>query len=359
MKNDKIVNAFNTVQPNDEVKNRVFDQAMQKQHKKRPVFKAAGSFAAAAAVLCLMVLGSMLLTPQADNIFVIKAYAMAVQEDGSVQLREVDIANNRPEYWGGHIDGETKTLYLGIGLRCEGENIESVEFSTDDGFFAKQYVGNLSDISMSGVSASYAGPDHQLVVFGRDFDDVGSTITLDRETADNYLLFWGTNYAGNWEPASLFTFLKINVHAKASFSNGKTAERDVTIDLPGTGIVSSTLSKEQQAQNQKDYEAYEKLLRSIPLDKCAVVPDSVQALTYGDAYEYYSLDNQPLNSYIPITQEAMDAAPFDENGIFRQGSSLPSDGSDGYIPVIVRNGDDTFTGMVYKVPGQLILEYMK
>ncbi|MGE4485332.1 MAG: hypothetical protein AB7C97_09525 [Oscillospiraceae bacterium] len=357
MKNDKIVNAFNTVQPNDEIKNRVFDIAIQKQHKKSPVFKAAVSFATAVAVICLMVFGSMFLTPQADNIFVVKAYAMEVQEDGSVQLREVDIMDTRPEYWGGYIDGETNTMYVGLGLRCEGENIESVEFSTDDGFFAEQYIGNLSDISTSGVPTLYVGPDNQMVVFGTDFDDVGSMITLDKETADNYLLFWGTNYIDSSESPS---FPKVTtVHAKVTFRNGKTAEKDVTIDLSGTGAFTYQPSEEQNTQEQKEYEAYSKLLQSIPLDKCEVRPDSVQSFTYGDTYEYHTTGDPLATAYYPITEESADAALFDENGIFRHGSSLPDDGSDGFIAVIVRNADGTFTGMVYKVPGQLILEHMK
>lgn len=360
MKNDKIVNAFNTIQPSDEIKNRAFDKAMQRQHKKRPVFKAAVSFAAAAAVICLMVFGSMFLTPQNDNIFTIKAYAMEVQEGGSVQLHEVDIVDTRPEYWGGYIDEETKTMYVGLGLRCEGENIKNVEFSTGNGFFAEQYIGNLSDISTSGVPAMHMGPDNQLVMFGTDFDNVGSTITLDKEKANDYLLFWGTNYVGNLESSSLSPFPKeINVHAKVTFSNEKTAEKDVTIDLSsGSGAFTYKQSEEQAAQNQKDNEAYKNLLQSIPLDKCEVVPDSVQALAYGDTYTY-RLGNQQSFSCFPITQESMAAAPFDENGIFRLGSDLPTNGSDGYFGVIERNGDGTFTGMVYKVPGQLLLEHMK
>ncbi|NLV23057.1 MAG: hypothetical protein GXY49_13945 [Syntrophomonadaceae bacterium] len=356
MKNDKIVNAFNTIQPNNEIKNRVLDKVIQKQHKKRPTFRAAVSFATVAAVICLIVFGSTFFLPQGDNIFVVKAYAMEVQEDGSVELREVDIADTRPEYWGGHIDGATNTMYVGLGLRCEGENIESVEFSTDNGFFAEQYIGNLADISTSGVPALYVGPDNQMVMFGENFDDVGSTITLDAESVDDYLLFWGTHYVCDSEYPSFPE--EIIIHVKAAFSNGKTAEKDVTIDLSGTSSFSFTPSEEQKAQNQKDYEVHEKLLKSIPLDKCEVVPDSVQALTYGDTYEYHMGD--PLaTSYKPITEESMEAAPFDKNGILRISSSLPDDGSDGHIAVIELNGEGTYTGMVYKVPGELILEYMK
>lgn len=343
----------------EQVREKCIRQATsQERHNKRPHTRSAFALVTAAAVICLILFGSTLFTPQGDNIFVVKAYAMEIQEDGSVELREVDIADTRPEYWGGYIDGETNTMYVGLGLRCEGENIESVEFSTDDGFFSEQYIGNLADISTSGVPALYVGPDNQMVMFSEDFDDAGSTITLDKEKADDYLLFWGTNYVDNPEFPYHPPFPKeIIVHAKATFSNGKTAEKDVTINLSGTGAFSYTPSEEQKAQNQKDNEVYKNLLQSIPLDKCEVVPDSVQTLTYGDTYEYHLSDSSA--GYRPITEESMEAALFDKNGVFRIGSSLPSDGSDGYIAVLERNGDDTFTGMVYKVPGQLILEHMK
>ena len=39
--------------------------------------------------------------------------------------------------------------------------------------------------------------------------------------------------------------------------------------------------------------------------------------------------------------------------------SIGYDGSDGYIAVIETNGDGTFTGKTYKVPGWLILEHMQ
>lgn len=363
MKGNEIINHIVRAEMPDmeKVREKCVRQAIpQEQRRKRPRFRSAFTLATAAAVICLMVFGSMFLTPQDDNIFVIKAYAMEVQEDGSVQLREVDIADTRPEYWGGYINGETNTMYVGLGLRCEGENIESVEFSTASGFFAKQYIGNLSNIKTSGdisVGSLRVGPDNQMVVFGRDFDDIGSTIILDNETSNDYLLFWGGNYVESAESESPPFPKEINVHAKATFSNGKTVEKDVTIDLSGTGLYIESPSAES---DQKDRKEYRELLlqESIPLDKCEVVPDSVQTLRYGDTYEYHMGDHL-ATAYMPITEKAMDAAAFDENGVFRIGSTLPSDGSDGYIAMIKRNEDGTFTGIVYKVPGQLILEHMK
>lgn len=361
MKGKEIINHIVRAEMPDmeQVREKCIRQAIsQERHKKRPHTRSAFALVTAAAVICLILFGSTLFTPQGDNIFVVKAYAMEIQEDGSVELREVDIADTRPEYWGGYIDGETNTMYVGLGLRCEGENIESVEFSTDDGFFSEQYIGNLADISTSGVPALYVGPDNQMVMFGEDFDDVGGTITLEAETVDDYLLFWGTNYVDNPEFPYYPPFPeKIYVHAKVTFNNGKTAEKDVAIDLSGIGLYSYTPSEEQKAQNQKDYETHKKLLQSIPLDQCEVVPGSVQTLAYGDTYEYHLSDSS--TGYRQVTEEAMDAALFDENGVLRIGSSLPSDGSDGYIAVLEKNGDGTFTGMVYKVSGQLILEQMK
>ena len=364
MKGNEIINHIVRAEMPDmeQVRGKCVQQAIsQEQHKKRPVFKAAVSFATAAAVICLMVFGSIFLTPQDGNMFVIKAYAMEVQEDGSVQLREVDIADTRPEYWGGYIDRKTNTMYVSLGLRCEGENIESVEFSTASGFFAEQYIGNLSDLEarVSGdasVGAIRVGPDNQMIMFSMDFDDVGSTIILDNETVDDYLLFWGGNYVDSAESESPPFPKEINVHAKVTFSNGKTAEKDITIDLSGKGFYINSPSAEGDQKDRKEYR--ELLLQgSIPLDKCEVVPDSVQTLRYGDTYEYHMGD--PLvTAYRPITEESMDAL-FDENGVFRIDSTLPSDGSDGYITGIKRNEDGTFTGMVYKVPGQLILEQIK
>lgn len=364
MQNDKIINAFNNIQPDNEIKNRVFDKALQKQRKKRPALKVAVSFAAAAAVICLVILGSGVLAPKEDLIFTVKAYAMEVLEDSTVQLSEVDIIDSKPEYWGGYVDGETRTMYVGLGLRCEGEDVESVEFSTDSGFFAKQYIGNLSEISTEGMQRLHVGPEGRMVMFGTDFEDDGSTIILDKETVDDYLLFWGSSYTDDPEAFLHPSFPKeITLHAKATFTNGKTAEKDVAIDLSGTGMASYRPSEEELAQNKKDHEAYRELLQSIPFDKCEVVPDSVQTLTYGDTYEYHLGDPRFSTSYKPITEEAMEAALaeglFNENGIFRIGSTLPDDGSDGYIAVLERSGDDTFTGTVYKVPGQLIWEYKK
>ena len=381
MKNDKIVNAFNIIQPGDEVKNRVFHKIMTKKHKKRPVFKVAASFAAAA-VICLMVFGSMLLSPQNENIFSLKAYAMEQLADGSVELREVNLHSDT-YHWNFYNDGSV--CYVNTSLKCEGENIKFVEFYADNGFFAKQYlkIENGKIIQEEGVSASYAkGPadnDYTLLRYGADFERIGNNLTLDSNAmASDFLLFVGMEVSGWKDNPS-----QITIHAVATFNDGKTQEETITLDvanaLSATGV--GVMPPDEMERIRADSIRHAELVHRIPLEQCEVVPGSEKTLTYGDTFEYpvSGSGNSPLTgtAYWPITEESMDPANdwslkrdgypgvYDENGIMRFGSLYDSsswdeyDGSDGQIAVIVDNGDGTFTGMVYKVPGQLILEYMK
>jgi len=120
---------------------------------------------------------------------------------------------------------------------------------------------------------------------------------------------------------------------------------------------------EEIAKMNTESVKYQFLLHNTPLEKCKVITDSVQLLTYGDTFEFSVPSGTTSGTcYYPITEEAINLAInenlFDVNGVFRQGSNLPTDGSDGYIAVIEDNGDGTFAGMVYKVPGELILETM-
>ena len=382
MRNDKIVNAFNAIQPGDEAKNRVFHKAMSKKHKKRPVFKAAASFAAVAAVIWLTVFGNMLLPPQNENIFSLKAYAMEQLADGSVELREVNL-HSGAYHWSFYNDGSV--CYVNTNLKCEGENIKFVEFHADNGFFAKQYL-KIEDgkiIQEEGVSASYAkGPtdfDYTLLRYGTDFERVGNNLTLDSDAmASDFLLFVGMEVSGWKEDPQ-----KITIRAVATFDDGKTQEETITLDAAnalsatGTGVMTPDEMERTRAGSIRHAE----LVHRIPLEQCEVVTGSEKTLTYGDTFEYPV--SGPGNPHLtgtacwPVTEESMDPANdwslkrdgypgvYDENGIMRFGNLYDSsswdeyDGSDGQIAVIVDNGDGTFTGMVYKVPGQLILEHME
>ncbi|MCL1873174.1 MAG: hypothetical protein FWF85_03555 [Clostridiales bacterium] len=232
MKNDKIVNAFNSIQPSGEAKNRVFNMISQKQQKKGPLFKAAISLAVAAALVCLVIFGSMLLTPQPDNEFSLKAYAMELQADGSIELHEADFLD-RSQYWHFCSDREDENFFISMQLRCEGENIKSVEFTTEDGFFAKQYVKmENGKIVYEDVYIHYIGKNGNVIArYGDDFENVGNKLVLDKNTVtDDLLLFWGQKITDpTIPPKPLQEAMTIQV--LATFNNGKTQEDELIIDL--------------------------------------------------------------------------------------------------------------------------------
>ena len=366
MKNDKILNAFNNIQPSDEVKKRVLNKALQKQHKTRPVFRTAVSFGALAAVICLMVLGSMLLAPQGDSSFSIKAYAMEQLTDGSIEWREVDLLD-QTHNWSSHYNGSE--FYLNIRLNCEGENIKSADFYTDDGFFAIQYlkIENGKTILEKGVPAGGTTNSDGVDIitnYGLDYERIGNKYTLDNgKMRDDLLLFLGKEVqVTDWDNLHEQLPSQMTIRAVVTFNDGKTQEQTLILNHTSRqGLTRFEYPPEVLERKQEEAAKYQELVLNIPLDRCEVI--ETQTLTYGDTFEYTTSTTDGLISthFCPITEESMTsfADLFNENGIFRQSSNLPNDGSDGYIAVIEHNGDGAFSGMVYKVPGQLILEYMK
>jgi hypothetical protein len=103
----------------------------------------------------------------------------------------------------------------------------------------------------------------------------------------------------------------------------------------------------------------DEMMRRIPLDACVLVAGSEELLSYGDVYDY-SLGGEGIVGRYPITRgmlsSAEDRGLYEDDGVLKVGGSLPSDGSDGYIAVIASNVDGTYTGMVYRVPGAVVLE---
>ena len=355
---------------------------MGQKQRKRPVFKAVASFASAAAVICLMVLGGTLLFPQDSNAFELKAYAMEQQADGTIEQREVDFVNET-HGWSFNDDGEN--VYINIWLKCEGENIESVDFFVDEGFFAKQnIIRENGQIVTDGIAMM--GRDSTIMQYGSDYVNAGSHFTLRAdEMTEDLLVFWGRESRRAGKDLNLPP--ELTIRAVATFSDGRTQEEVLVLDISMEGMHgfgSVKLTDEEIAQGKAESLRYDALLHSIPLDQCEVVPGSERVLTYGDTFEYEISGSSEASETIqgtamfPITEESMDTASdralkedgyngmFDENGVARFGSSAnlfnlwdEYDGSDGYIAVIERNGDGTFTGKTYRVPGWLILELMQ
>ena len=374
MKNDKIIDAYNSVRPGDEVKNRVFNKVMQNQEKKRPILKAAVSFAAVAAVVCLMAFGGMFSAKQSDNMFIVKAYALEQQTGGAIEFREVELLGET-HYWSTFSDGNV--FYVNANLKCEGENIERVDFYSNEGFFAKQrlVIENGIIITQEDVLAGYrkapGDTEYTLVLYGDDFEILGNSFTLYNDAiSSDFLLFLGMEISDWREQPSQMT-----IRAVATFNDGQTQEETITLNLANTEDLMGVqiMPPDELETQQAEFEKYREILNSIPLEQCEVMAASVQTLTFGDTFEYsyddYTPGDAPMHgtAYFPITEDSMDSALnqglFDEYGIFIVGSKLYGlqrefDGSDGFIAVISDNGDGTYTGMVYRVPGQLILDNM-
>jgi hypothetical protein len=243
MKNDKIVNAFNSIQPGDGAKSRVLEKAMQKREKKRPAFKVAASLAAAAAVISLIVFGNSLFSPQDANAFTVKVYAMEAQDDETVEMREINLMEEK-HYRYSYKDGSV--FYANINLKCEGENLEYVEFYADNGIFAKQYLKmeNGKIITEEGVPAAYhkepGDEEYTLFMYGKDFDVIGVSFKLEKnEMADYFLLFLGTEFTNRKEQPTQMT-----IRAVATFNDGKTQEEILAIDLTGEGFGTVALRPE-------------------------------------------------------------------------------------------------------------------
>jgi len=334
MKNEKMIASWGKLSPDEEGKNRIMNKVEEKQKKRRPAFRPPMA-AVVATAICLAVLGGLFSTPNDANIFSVKTYAFEEQDTGSIGLREIDLLD-QPDVWCGVFsDGN---FYVSVGLRYEGKNIKSVDFSTMEGFFAKQYINLLDG---EDVSKSYVGADNRLVMVGEDFDIAGNRITLDDETqTDDLLLFWGVQATNMSEVPK-----KIEIAATATFNDGKTQELTVSIDLTGVGAYGGTelfSEKLKRLLDDKRLEYY----RTLSIEQCELVPESVKTVT--DVYEYKMDDiGMELNFIIEDYWE------FDENGIFRCGWWTGADWQV-YIAVIKRDDNGVLTGMLYRVSEDLL-----
>ena len=328
MKGEELLEKMNLVDP------AYVAAADQPPRKKKRRWLKIGAAAACLGLALLAVLWGM---PNPANVFVVKAYALEEQADGTIGLKESDLLQ-QPDVWGGYYDGEY--LYINVGLRYEGENIESVTFTTEEGFFAKQYISALS--TEKNVSRLYVGADNTLVLVGTEFEIVGSQVTLNGETmTDDLLLFWGMESETGVHPN------KIEINAVATFRDGRTQEVPISVDLSsGAGLAlfrKSPLSEEEQQEAQQQGAETYAYYQSLPLEDCELIEDSVEAVT--DVYEV------PLGSVVTNIITLNEDMEFDEDGIWRGGPATSSDQV--YIPVIRRNADGTYTGMVYRVPEEL------
>lgn len=396
MKNDKIINAYNAIQPADGAQERVFEKAMQKQQKgfsriSRPAtstaLKIAASLATAAAVICIMVLGTTLPTSpaaQGGNSFSLRAYAMDYNEDGSVDLREVNLTQQE-DLFIFFFDGTSVILHTTFAIKCEGSNIESVTFYGTGGSFAEHHLASPPDWVLDATIDKPA----QWLRFDEGGDSIvkdgvpvfengapalsgfintglGNELTLDSESlAKNVMLSWATDISDGQTPS------ETTIRAVATFTDGQTQEETLTLKHPHSMRSVDVMQEDAERAQIVSGKVWE-LIHSIPLEQCQVVEGTEMTLSSGETY-FIRLGG--ISSYtFGQTQYDMLGmhGSFDERGMQILDSNLMADigggldgsldnydGSDILISVIKKAADETYVFMVYQAPGSLVLELME
>lgn len=323
MKREELSQAISSIDP------KFILEAETYSWKKRRLTQLWRGGAAVAALLCLVAVLYALLPQQPAGLFTVKAYALDLDEDGMVVLREEDLLE-KSDYWGGYCDGEN--YYVSMGLRYEGENIERVTFTTQEGFFAQQRI--TPDIPEEQVSSIYVGPENKLIVFGEEFTVSGSSVTLEgTEMEEGLLLFWGIQALSADDIPK-----NPNITAEAVFRDGGTQTVNVCLDLSGMGVFGGSAQTDDRdgmpvAYHQSQY------YRNLPLADCELVDEQ----TVTDLYEY-TIDGYTLTIQVPEREL------FDEDGQYRGRRQRISGAF--YLPVFRLEGDTCVT-QLYKVPQEL------
>lgn len=230
---------------------------------------------------------------------------------------------------------------MNIGLGYEGDHVAQVTFSTETGFFASQNVAELS--LEENVSRMYVGPEQQLAMCGEEFEIVGNRVTVDKSSLESgTLLFWGMEASGSDDLPE-----QVPITAEAEFRDGTKQTVSVTLDIAGPMVYSIEESPEEVQQRWEEWEKEREHYQNIPLESCELVEESVEHVT--DQYEIQDPGGGP---FWILDLDKLTESDFDEHGIYR---SKFRDSLDGrvYLPVIRREADGTFTGMLYRVPEEL------
>jgi len=295
---------------------------------------------------------------QSANSFMLLGYSIEQVIDGSISLREFDVLDRRlvgrdfpltmDKY------DSVKDIYIsGIGLMYIGSNIDIVKFSVDEGFFG---LIKKSDMTKSYSSGAIDGMD-DVQLIGLHFDNIevtGNVVVLGRDTnVDDLILVWCTSDLYGADDRDR----EITIRAEAVFDDRATAEMAVMLEYSPASI------KEREAQyriaSHKRTEQFE-YYRSIPLEECELIPDSVKRVTY--VYRYDVDVDRPIEpgdkspGVLVISEYGFsyehDEFTFDENGlmIVAFGDSLGDGDKRGYMVVIRREEDGTTTGMIYRTP---------
>ena len=320
--------------------------------RKSPVLRSAAMLAAITAIVCLAVATVMSLSRNGDinpaqtgdNVFTLKAYALDNGDNSTVEMSDNTVLD-RASGAIGHFNEESGTASILVKLDWYGENIRSVMFIVNEGFFVYHVHSDQDeDLFMQEKAMKYGEPS-QIVpyeIFERQGDN---TILIDEETlAGEVLLFWTL---GPVTEDATFP-QEIVISAKATFYDSTTGDQVLSFD--SSKVYTTSLRSIVEFSKMKEY------YLNINLDKCEVVPESV--MPTNGIYEFVVQDqpNHRLVITFPVEIDAdyiQQYQPFDEDGVFRF-SFDDKYGNDfdrrGYLAVIVLKDDGGMTGMVYRTP---------
>ena len=317
--------------------------AKQKRQEKRLFRRTAFAAATAAVLVMCLVFGSVLFNPQDGgvmNAFTIRAYAMELQADGTIIKHEIDLLDQTGT-WGGFYDGEY--MYINISLEVEGENIESVKFSLENGFFAKQNY-NPHEVQSVTTRRLYVGDaDGNLVptVFGAEFERLGNQIALTDMQADNVLLFVAASANQYTMPENI----EIQVHVL--FYDGEQQTRTFTLNFENRlGVIAG------------DFPAFELEpldFNSIDLNDLTLIPESISVLTpYADTHNVWGGEDMYVwvhenGSSTFVRRSDFEEARINIRGMARIGNDV--------ILAVVKLQDGELVGMEYVVPPQIASDF--
>jgi len=356
-KNNKIVDAYNAIQPDADAKERIRAKLLQQQSAKKNNRRnfCTKFVAVAAAVLILFVVFGTNLTNQPgdiffpENPFAMRVYAMELQPDGTYIWREIDF--DQLDGWGMHYDGEAIFVGLGLWFEFEGENIRTIEFSLEEGFFATQYIGNRGEVPHTTSFHVSIPPDHttsRLVMYGFDFDKIGTTITFGDTMPDDILLFWGSydiSYTDWWTGERAIIEIDVNV----TFEDGETHNQPLIMDFQnrqgvGLGWMDSALfpdlGSEEVSLGLFTEEQREYVMEIAPLEHFTLLPDAARELDeYILAHEFYIVGYDPVGVV---------TASFIYHDIMR--IPLGVSGNTGFVAIATIDDDGIVTVNAYSIP---------
>lgn len=192
--------------------------------KKRPAFRAAVSVTAVAVIALALFLGISFLKPHSKNAFSLTAYALEEQADGTFVYHEFSIQPGEQQVWGGYQRG---VYWQGIRvlLKCDGENIQEIKFSTDG-----NATFSLADFKIENGEIVYDRvfyDDDGTFLGGQviaPVEPLGKNFTISADELTDEFTYGLLLVEDVKDPGKELPPFRATIHATATFHDGSTQE---------------------------------------------------------------------------------------------------------------------------------------